>query len=207
MAIPKNLRDFGRALFVLKAGDGGGPDEYVPLAGIEVPGPSDSSAGFATVLFGSPQKNNVSFSQVNADDIGSTTLSSPGNRIGLNTLSVLYAADSGFTVRRLLCDSSGRLEVNAGAAQPDAIITAADQSVGTGSATQVAAQNLSRRTIIVQNLDGTNFIRVGDSNVSASRGIVVAAGESITLENTAAVFAIADTAAVNVAVLENDVTP
>lgn len=210
MTIPKGFREFGRALFVLTEGSGDNPDTWVPLAGITVPVGGDDAGALGSVLFGSPQRNNISYNEVSVDDLGSSTLSTPQDRFGLNTLSLLFAADTGVipnVVRRLQCDSQGRLNVNAGQSQADAIITAADQSVGTGSATQIAAANASRRTIIVQNLDGTNFIRVGDSNVSASRGIVVAAGESITLENTAAVFAIADTAAVNVAVLENDVTP
>lgn len=86
--------------------------------------------------------------------------------------------------------------------KPAGLAELADVTIATASATLVRAANSSRRKIHITNLDQANFIRVGSATVAAGRGLVLAAGMTVTLETTAAVYAIADTSAVDVAVLE-----
>lgn len=86
--------------------------------------------------------------------------------------------------------SDGRLVVTGGVAisSPTVFTTAADQSITTATATQVIAANAARRQAIVQNLDTSVSIRVGDSNVGATRGTVLGAGGTLILDTTAAVW-------------------
>ena len=69
--------------------------------------------------------------------------------------------------------------------------------------TQLAAENTARREIVMVN-DGSGKIYVGgDSGAAAGEGLPVEAGQSITLDTTAAVYARNDTGgAINVAVAE-----
>ena len=83
------------------------------------------------------------------------------------------------------------------------IITPTDISLST-SRSVVANSDSDRRSVIVQNLDDTENVRVGDTNIGSSRGIRLGPGESITLETTDTVYAIAESGTPSVAVLEID---
>jgi hypothetical protein len=101
--------------------------------------------------------------------------------------------------------SDGRLVVTGGVAisSPTAFVSAADQSVPSGAATLICAANANRRQAIIQNLDGSNSIRVGDASVTATRGTLVAAGATFVLDVSAALYAYqASGGAVSVAVQE-----
>ena len=75
--------------------------------------------------------------------------------------------------------------------QPNTITTTADVTV-TGAATgvQVVAANANRRKLIIQNVHASENVRVGDSNITSTRGIRLVPGASITLDTTAEVRAI-----------------
>lgn len=85
------------------------------------------------------------------------------------------------------------------------VITPADITLSTSDQIVANADN-DRRLVIVQNLDDTLNVRVGDSNIGASRGIRLAPGESISLETTGVVYAVAESGTPAVAVLEIDYT-
>jgi hypothetical protein len=70
---------------------------------------------------------------------------------------------------------------------PTGIATTADQSVPSGAATLVLASNSARKLAIVQN-KGAAAIRVGDSNVTATRGVELASGASWEVATTAALY-------------------
>ncbi len=62
--------------------------------------------------------------------------------------------------------------------------------VGQAGKEQLAAENLLRtRAVITAAAANAEIIRIGDTNVTESRGIPLAAGESLSWESTAAVFA------------------
>lgn len=86
--------------------------------------------------------------------------------------------------------SDGRLVVTGGVAisSPSVFTTAADQSITTATATEIIAANPDRKQAVVQNLDAGTAIRVGDSNVGATRGILVDPGGTLVLDLTAAVW-------------------
>jgi len=69
----------------------------------------------------------------------------------------------------------------------DSFVTAADQSIPNTTATSVLAYNADRRQAIIQN-HGAVDLRVGDSNVSASRGIKVAPGGTVILDTKAQIY-------------------
>ena len=75
-------------------------------------------------------------------------------------------------------------------------------AVGT-TATQVDAGNRSRAGILVKPIDGTVY--VGDSAaVTAATGFPLAAGEGLELTNVEAVWAVAGSGTVDVAVIEEE---
>lgn len=81
---------------------------------------------------------------------------------------------------------SGALDVSKSAT----LDTAADQSISSGgSPTSIAAANTARRELIVQNLDPANAVRIGDTNITATRGIKLDAGATFVLSTTAQVYA------------------
>lgn len=123
--------------------------------------------------------------------------SDTGERAGQDIRAFLYAVDSATPTQavRLNADASGNLNVNTAGAPPATITTAADFQTIAATVSTLIAANLSRSQAIIQNLDGTNFIRVGDASIGAAQGIIVAPGESITLTGTYAisVFPVAGT--------------
>lgn len=82
----------------------------------------------------------------------------------------------------------------------DTMTTPAD--VTTGAAAEIVAANASRKAVTIQALStNTAVVRVGDSNVGASRGLELQAGQSVTIETTAAIYAYS-AAAQKLAVME-----
>lgn len=99
-----------------------------------------------------------------------------------------------------LVDTRAAVSINN--VQSDTLSSVADVTVST-TAVSVSAQNEDQRAVIIGvPFDAANGIRVGDSAITATRGIYVGIGQSITLETNAQVFAIRDGAAdVDVSVL------
>lgn len=73
--------------------------------------------------------------------------------------------------------------------QPNAGSTAGDQTAGVGSS-EIAASNADRRLIHIQNTGTTNNARVGPGVVTATRGVQLQPGQSVTLRTSAAINAI-----------------
>ncbi len=122
--------------------------------------------------------------------------SDDGERGGQDVRAFLYAVDDATPTQavRLRGSATGALLTTA-TASPATITTAADfQTIAATVSTLIAANTL-RSQAIIQNLDATNAIRVGDASIGAARGTIVAAGESITLVGTYAisVFPVAGT--------------
>ncbi len=73
------------------------------------------------------------------------------------------------------------------------VTTIADKiniDIGAAGKEQLAAINLDRtRAVITADAGNAEIIRVGDTNVDTDRGIPLAAGESLSFESTAAIFA------------------
>ena len=72
--------------------------------------------------------------------------------------------------------------------QPNSGATAIDATAGVASSV-IAAANASRRKIHIQNV-GANNARVAPGTVTATRGVQLAPGQSVTFETTAAINAI-----------------
>jgi hypothetical protein len=85
--------------------------------------------------------------------------------------------------------------------QATQVITFADVTV-TGSATLVRAANANRTALACTNTSATVNIRIGDSNITSSRGMQVRAGDSVAVETTAAVYAISEGANVTLSCTE-----
>jgi hypothetical protein len=106
-------------------------------------------------------------------------------------------------VRRLVSDLKGILLVRSAttldaandsvavAKAPGAPAFAVSQVATSTSAAQALAARATRRKVSVKNLDGSIVIYVGhDATVSSTTGYALAAGASVVLDTTAAVFAI-----------------
>ena len=79
----------------------------------------------------------------------------------------------------------------------------ANNQVTAGAASaQVVAARATRRAVLVRNTDAANSAYVGGGTVTSLNGFPLKAGESITIETTAAVNAIRATADVVLAYLE-----
>lgn len=65
----------------------------------------------------------------------------------------------------------------------------ADVSVAATSAAQILAADTTRREALIQNTDGATTIRVGDSNVGATRGLELAPGDVLILATQGAIHA------------------
>lgn len=89
----------------------------------------------------------------------------------------------------------------------DAITTQADDSINSATATLLLAPNAGRRDAIIQNLDGAAELRVGDSNVSATRGVKVSPGGTLILSTRAAIYAYQNSgAAIDVSATELEIS-
>lgn len=113
-----------------------------------------------------------------------------GQRLGQDVRAFLYALDVATTTQavRLRATAAGALSVDASLSIAGTIPTAADFQTIAATTSSLIAANTSRRVAIIQNLDATNSVRVGDSSTGAARGILIAPAESVTLETTAEIF-------------------
>ena len=85
----------------------------------------------------------------------------------------------------------------------DGLVSTADKEAATAAKTSLIASNTSRKSILIRNLDSSNELRIGDTNVTATRGHQLKAGDSIVLDTTAEIFAYnAAGAGVDVSLLE-----
>lgn len=69
-------------------------------------------------------------------------------------------------------------------------LAAAHVTTSTGAATLVAART-GRRSVVIQNIDATDTVWIGPATVSASNGLRLKPGESVTLDTAALLQAIA----------------
>lgn len=140
---------------------------------------------------------------------------SPGDA-GFQKISVTNPNGSSLTVRLGLGygrvnDSRKTITITGGVdsniVTPTGLVTTSDVSVSTASATQVLASNADRKKAYVFNpaAAGGSIIRVGDSNVGASRGARVPPQQGIELETTAAIYVYqASGSSMSIAVMETE---
>jgi len=95
-------------------------------------------------------------------------------------------------------------QVDSREAAPDVLTTGAPISALATTTTALAAANAKRREVMVVNTDAATTIHVGgNAAAAAGQGVPVLAGQSLTLQTTAAVYARNDSvSAVAVAVAE-----
>lgn len=141
----------------------------------------------------------------------------PAERIGLDALAHLYAFDVDAELERrleLLEDEEGRarLLVDPGT-PPDEplaleLVTHDDATLSDTEATEVLEASETRYQAMLQNVDESVAVRIGDADVSATRGLRLAAGERITLGGgieaplTTALYAIAESGTPSLAIVE-----
>ena len=94
--------------------------------------------------------------------------------------------------------------IDAAATAPDTFTTGAAVSAGNGATSLIAAANASRSEVILVNTDAEKMVYIGGaSGATAAQGIPLQAGQSITLQTSAAIYARNDSGgAVAVAVAE-----
>lgn len=134
------------------------------------------------------------------------------NRQAVDVRAFLYGFNAtGSDGKPLRVNDSNELVVTTSATPAaGALLTAADQATAAGSNTSIAAANANRRQIIIQNVDATDAVRIGDTNITTTRGLRLAAGESVTLGDTdllltEQIFARAEANTPSVAVTEIEV--
>lgn len=130
-----------------------------------------------------------------------TTEPQSGDSLNLSASKVnriLYEAKSGTTPLTTTVSSSG----TAAATNKGATSFATSQSSLTTSASSVSAARPTRRSVLIRNIDATISVYVGVSGVTSSTGLLLKAGESVTINTVAAVFAVAASGTPTVATLE-----
>lgn len=125
-----------------------------------------------------------------------------GIRAGQDIRAFLYAEDDATSTQaiRLVATAAGALRTSGGASTT--ITTIADQTAIGTTATSLAAANTGRTSIIIQNIGATNQARVGDTNITTTRGVRLAPGESVTFETTAQIFGLSEASTTDFAVTE-----
>jgi hypothetical protein len=99
-----------------------------------------------------------------------------------------------------IVDATNPLPVNP--AESGAVNMAATQVTVTNSATQIVAANTTRRAVVIVNTDASNAVFIGGAAVTASTGIKLAAGASISIPTVAAVYGITSSSTAVVGELE-----
>lgn len=107
---------------------------------------------------------------------------------------VAYAVQSGRNVGNADDDTQRTVQACA------ATITSGQATLST-AASQVVALSTTRRSIVIRNNDASISIYVGVTGVTSSTGVLVKAGESISINTTAAIFAVAASATPTVSYL------
>lgn len=120
-----------------------------------------------------------------------------GNATRLTTLTQPLTPTSA-TFTRVIASSNGVLRVGEAG---DSLGEVADITLNTSNSTQLVGTNNNRTSLWVQNIDSSDNVRVGGSNVSATRGIRLAPGERVELKTRDAVRAIAESGTPSVAII------
>ena len=109
---------------------------------------------------------------------------------GQDVRAALYGVDADTTTQSvpILATAAGALQVASSPIAPATLTTAADFTTVAATNSSIIAANTARRFAIVQNLDTTNSVKVGDTNISATQGITLGPGEGVTLETQAEIF-------------------
>lgn len=90
---------------------------------------------------------------------------------------------------------------------PNSQSSTADATAGAAAAEIVAANANRRRVHIGANGNNTQYVRIGDSNITATRGVQLGPGMAITIEGTQAIYAIREAAGtVDIWILEEERT-
>lgn len=71
---------------------------------------------------------------------------------------------------------------------PSLLGTGLDATIAATTTTAVLGSDANRREVMIQNLDPTNAVRVGESSVGAARGLRLAPGDVLTLTTTATIY-------------------
>jgi len=130
-------------------------------------------------------------------------------QFGIHTLSKIYGFD-GSVNRELVCNTSGELTIQ-GTVSTSPASTTIDQghvSIPTGAgATQVRASDTTRRKVTIKNISSVDMYIGASDTVStdgnANAGMILRPDDAITIESTAAIFAVhADAGSQNVAFFE-----
>ncbi len=121
---------------------------------------------------------------------------------------VVLTSTSTQTVRIGFSDDAGdygNFVQNVLAAISDALTSTPDVTTIAGTALEIKAANAGRRKIhVTAHTDNDSALRIGDSAITTSRGLRLGAGLTLTLETTAAVYAIRESGSNNqsVSILE-----
>lgn len=107
--------------------------------------------------------------------------------IGPDTRAFMYGQDVATLTQAvpILATAAGEQKVSTSGAT---IPSTADFTTVAATKSSILAINLARHQAIIQNLDATDSVRVGDTSIGAARGLLVIAGASITLATTAEIF-------------------
>lgn len=115
----------------------------------------------------------------------------PGDALIQSFDGVVFTSAAAQTIRYAISDRQGdyaRVAQTVFVTNPTGLLSTADVVVGAAAAVIIAA-NASRRSLLLVN-NGGQPIRVGDSSITAARGILLVAGASLTLNTTGAVYGI-----------------
>lgn len=112
-------------------------------------------------------------------------------------IAIKFESDSNQTIKYDVSEisvlSSTRIDgaIDAEIQPPDTVATVADVTVTAGAAAaSVLAQNSARKKALISSpTTNSQLIRIGDSNIGASRGTPLLQGQSIELETSAAIYA------------------
>jgi hypothetical protein len=143
----------------------------------------------------------VDIGDVDVKSLPDNTFAVEGQALGKG---VLLQGDDGTDRHNIAVDASGKLQIDV-VDEPKASVfnSIADMSLPATTKTQIVGENTARLCVLISSKkDNTATIRIGDSNTSASRGIELAPGQSISIETTEAVYGYNPAAvAVSVAVI------
>lgn len=195
MSMNKWLKTFGRVMMIrtVSADDNG--DSYAPLTGSV----ANDQLVIDSTLYLPFSEGSTSYEQPTHGAWGDSTVSSLSGKNAMRTMAALYGvniADGTQAVPVHVADN--RLQVRE--TPDDTITTAADEGLTTTSE-QILAADTNRKFAIIQNLDASENVRVGDASVGAARGTRVGPGESVTIETTAAIHAVAEAGTPSVSIL------
>lgn len=152
-----------------------------------------------------PAMQAVSVASGQVVDGGITTLGTEADVAYVSGSGTLIAVAKGIFGRlanivSLVFNAAGSLIVDDRAAANQ---SATQVSVATtAGGTSIVASRATRKSVSIRNTDTTNPVYLGASGLTAATGFLLKAGESITLQNTTAIFGLATGSAVTVCAFE-----